>query len=79
MTAIMWNQYKRTALFMQGGIAITCIVSYFVTGGNWAAVLFFFGVMQVAALLGAAWGASIKHRKERNTQRRADRLPLNRR
>lgn len=76
MSAIMWNQYKKTALFMQIGIALTCIVAFFATGRQWPAVLIFFAVMQLAALLGAAWGASMKYRKERNIQRRAGKLPL---
>ena len=41
MTAIMWNQYKRTALFMQIGITLTCIVVFFATGRQWPLALLF--------------------------------------
>ncbi len=79
MNLVMWNQYKKTAPFMQLGIAVTCVGAYFATGGNWLGVLFFFVFMQVAAVLGAAWGASIKYRRERANQKRDQRLPLEQR
>jgi hypothetical protein len=74
----MWKQYKKTAAFMQAGIFLTCVGVYFATGRQLIAVLYFFLVMQVAAVLGAAWGASLKYRRERGAQRR-DELPLERR
>jgi hypothetical protein len=60
---------------MQCLILITCVVMYFVTGDLVPAAMYF-GVMQVAAVAGAAWGASIRARRQKATQRREDMLPL---
>ncbi len=75
----MWKQYKKTAAFMQAGILLSSVAVYFGTGWRLVPTLFFFLCMQVAAVLGAAWGASIKYRRERAAQRRDDGLPLERR
>jgi hypothetical protein len=77
MAITMWEQYKRTALVMQATILLACVGVYFMMGRQPLAVLVYFAVMQAAALFGAAWGASLKQRREMRG-RRDNRLPLER-
>lgn len=79
MSTAMWKQYKKTAPFMQCGILLVTICAYFATGRQLFAALVFFAVMEVAAVLGAAWGYSMTYRKQRNTEKRNASLPLQRR
>jgi uncharacterized membrane protein len=73
----MWEQYKKTARYMQSFILLACVAIYFITRQPMAVVIFF-GVMQFAALFGAAWGARIKYHSEQMARRRNE-LPLERR
>jgi uncharacterized membrane protein YqjE len=73
----MWEQYKRTARFIQAAILLTCVVVYFWTGGQLLAAITFFVVMQVGAIVGAAWGANFKRREAIAAARRGE-LPLER-
>jgi hypothetical protein len=73
MTLLMWEQYKKTARYMQAFILLACVAIYFTTG-QWMAVLIFFFMMQVSAFLGAAWGARIKERANEASRRRGDTL-----
>jgi hypothetical protein len=73
----MWEQYKKTAKFMQAFILLACVAIYFSTGRQLMAVLIFFLVMEIGALFGAAWGARIKNRTEAAARRRGE-LPLER-
>lgn len=71
----MWEQYKKTAPVMQATIIAASIIIYFITGRLWFVALMFFVMMQIGALLGAAWGARLKSR----IQGASNDLPLNRR
>jgi chromate transport protein ChrA len=73
MTLLMWEQYKKTARYMQALILLACVAIYFTTW-QWMAVLVFFVMMQVSAFLGAAWGARIKERANKAARRRGDTL-----
>ena len=70
----MWEQYKKTLPVMQATILIATIIIYFAASRQWPVALFFFIVMQVGALAGAAWGARLK----RKIKQRDDALPLER-
>jgi len=71
----MWAQYKRTARYVQATILLTCVAMYFVTGGQILAAMMFFAVMQVSAVVGAAWAANFKQRQA-IADARSGRLPL---
>lgn len=71
----MWEQYKKTALFMQIFILAVTVTVFFVTGRQWLPAVMLFAVMQVSGLMGAAWGARLRNRIRRSD----DELPLNRR
>lgn len=58
----MWEQYKKSAPYMQAFVVVVTAVFFFVTGRNWLAAVIIFLTMQVAALLGAWWGARIKRK-----------------
>jgi hypothetical protein len=58
----MWEQFKKTALLVQTSIVAACVAAYFLTGRQFEAALFFFLVMQVGAVFGAFWGASLRSR-----------------
>jgi hypothetical protein len=73
MTLLMWEQYKKTAKYMQSFILLACVAIYFTTW-QWMAVLVFFFMMEASAFLGAAWGARIKERANEAARRRGDRL-----
>jgi uncharacterized membrane protein YfcA len=76
MSAVMWKQYKKTAPFMQVGIVAVTLFAYFMTGKQLLPALVFFAVMELGALLGAAWGQSMTSRKERANAKRSGQLPL---
>ena len=61
----MWQHYRRTFLVTQILIAIVCSVAYLLVKAPPMAVLLIFVMMQVSAVFGAAWGASLKRRVER--------------
>ncbi len=71
----MWDLYKSTFRYMQCLILITC-VAVFLVSRQLIAVLSYFAVMEVAALLGAVWGASLRSRRRAAAQRRGEMLPL---
>jgi hypothetical protein len=64
MEALMWTQYKKTARFMQPGIAVIAIVAFFLSGRALPVALWLFMVMQVGAVLGAFWASNLKRRIE---------------
>ena len=68
----MWEQYRRTFFGVQTVIALVAISVYIFFGHQWLHAAAFFAVMQVSAVVGAAWGA----RLTRMLQRRSTRLPL---
>jgi hypothetical protein len=67
-----FEQYKKTFAGMQALIALVTIGVMVFIGVHWTQAAMFFGVMQVAAVLGAFWAARIKGL----AARRADALPL---
>ena len=73
----MWEQYKKTAKYMQAFIFLACIAIYFMTERQPIAVLTFFLVMQLCALMGASWGARLKYKTDVDARRRG-KLPLER-
>jgi hypothetical protein len=60
----MLERYKRTFFVTQAGIAAVAIAILIQSHRFFAAVAFF-GAMQVGALVGAVWAASLKRRIER--------------
>jgi len=71
----MWEQYKKTAKLIQPVIVIVCVAIYFMTGRQMLVAATFFVVMELGAVVGAAWGARLKRR----TMPREEELPLARR
>lgn len=68
----MWEQYRKTALRMQAMILLTGLAVYFFGAQQLAPALLLVTVMEVGAVLGALWAASLKSR----IQSRRDNLPL---
>ena len=64
----MWRQYRKTAARIQSMIVIVVIAVYFLSRREWGTTVAVFIVMQIAAVLGAAWGARLKSKIERQTQ-----------
>jgi hypothetical protein len=67
----MWQQYRKTLVPIQLFIFAAAITCYFVTR-LWPVAVTVFLIMQVGAVLGAAWAARLKA-KMRAAE---DRLPL---
>jgi hypothetical protein len=61
----MWQHYRKTFLVTQIIIVLLCVGAYFLARPPTLAVLFLFAMMQVFAVFGAAWAASLKRRIER--------------
>jgi hypothetical protein len=61
----MWQHYQRTFAGMQIMIAVVTVGIYFFLGRQMAAAVMFFIVMQIGALLGAAWAARLRRLMER--------------
>ena len=57
----MWEQYKKTALGVQVLIASISGVAWY-SSHHWEAAAFFFTVMQVFAVFGAAWGLRLRNK-----------------
>lgn len=55
----MWQQYKKTAFGVQVLIACVSAVAWY-TSRHWEAAAYFFTVMQVFAVFGAAWGVRLR-------------------
>ena len=68
----MWGQYRKTVVPMQLFIVALCAAALFVAKFHWLAVLVMFLVMQLGAVIGAWWAASL----QRRLAARQDRLPL---
>ena len=68
----MWEQYRKTVVLMQLFIVAACAAALFLAKFHWLAVLVMFVIMQLGAVMGAWWAASLQaaHRA------RQDRLPL---
>lgn len=60
----MWQHYRRALVPMQLFIAATCLAAYFLASVDWRAVVVVLAVMQVGALPGAAWAASLRRRAD---------------
>jgi hypothetical protein len=61
----MWEQYKRTFRSMQAlMIVVTLVVMSWTRTWTYAAA--FFAMMQVGAVMGAAWGHQLKNRIRRS-------------
>ena len=69
---VMWEQYRKTLVPMQLFILAACAAALFMARFHWIVVLLMFLVMQLGALGGAWWGASL----QRRVRARQDRLPL---
>ena len=67
----MWQQYRKTLVPIQLFILAASITCYFVTR-QWPVALAVFLIMEVGAVLGAAWAARLKNKMDRAN----DRLPL---
>jgi uncharacterized membrane protein YfcA len=63
----MWEQYKKTFLGMQCAIALIAYVIHTQTYRQWQTTAVFVAVMQVGALVGAAWASRLR-RKIQGTQ-----------
>jgi uncharacterized membrane protein YfcA len=63
----MWEQYKKTFLGMQFAIVMIAYVIHTQTYRQWQTTAVFVAVMQVGALVGAAWAARLR-RKIQGTQ-----------
>jgi hypothetical protein len=71
----MWQQYRRTLIPTQLFIVAVCVTVYFkATDHQWLPVAVIFLVMQLGALIGAAWATRLKRRLTAND----DALPLSR-
>ncbi len=68
----MWEQYRRYAVFNQLFIVAACATALWFLHWPWFVVLLVFLLMQLGALVGAAWGARLK----RKIEGQANRLPL---
>jgi len=62
----MWQQYKRTFTKTQAVIAAATIATYFYTGHMVARSAVFFVMMQIGAVLGAAWGTRLKRKVDQS-------------
>jgi hypothetical protein len=60
----MWQHYQKTFAGMQIMIAVVTAGIYFFVGRQMVAALTFFIVMQIGALLGAAWAARLRRAME---------------
>jgi hypothetical protein len=58
----MWDQYRKNFVGMQIVICLMTIAIYFLSGRQLGSAVTFLGTMQIAALLGAYWGHSLKQR-----------------
>jgi hypothetical protein len=76
MSAI-WERYRRTLIPTQVLILSVCAIAMFALHVPWQAAGVFFLVMQLGAVLGAAWGVRIQ-RKITNARNRRSDLPLGR-
>jgi hypothetical protein len=56
----MWQHYRRTFAGMQIMIAVVAFGIYLLMGRQIVAAVTFFMVMQIGALLGAAWAARLR-------------------
>jgi uncharacterized membrane protein YfcA len=70
----MWEQYRKTAVVMQGFIVAACAAMKYFMRLPWPAVAVMFVVMQLGALLGAWWGARLR----RKLTAQEEELPLRR-
>lgn len=68
----MWEQYRKTVVPMQLFILALCAAVLFFAKFHWLAVLLMFLIMQLGAVVGAWWAASL----QRRIRARQDRLPL---
>ena len=57
----MWEQYRKGLLATQLFIVTVCAILYFKHASP-AAILIFFVMLQVAALIGAKWAARVKRK-----------------
>ena len=71
----MWAQYRKTALRIQSMIVVVVIAVYFFNHRQWPTAIAVLVAMEIAAVLGAAWGARLKSKMDRESQQ----LPLHRR
>ena len=62
----MWEQYKRTFGKTQTAIALVTAATYLYLGQVAARSAVFFLVMQVGAVLGAAWGVRLRKKVDSN-------------
>jgi uncharacterized membrane protein YfcA len=58
----MWEQYKKTFAKTQAVIAMVAAATYFYMGQVPARTAVFFLVMQIGAVVGAAWGVRLKRK-----------------
>ena len=58
----MWDHYKKTFKSMQAGIAIATIVLYFGLHRQPRVTAVFFLMMQLGAVVGAAWAQRLRHK-----------------
>jgi hypothetical protein len=71
----MWTQYRKTLYPTQGFILALCLLAYLKFGVAPLGALWLFGVMQVAAILGAIWSVRLRRKIERALLRREQHLP----
>ncbi len=58
----MWEHYKKTFKSMQAAIAIATVVIYFGLHRMPAVTAVFFLMMQLGAVVGAAWAQRLRHK-----------------
>jgi hypothetical protein len=63
----MWAQYRKTLVVTQVLICLVTLAVYFGVHRLWALAFLYFLMMQVGAVLGAAWSLRLKRKMERST------------
>ena len=60
----MWQHYRKTFAAVQVMIAVVTAVVYFSVDRRWVAAMTYFAVMQVFAVVGAAWATRLRRLME---------------
>ena len=61
----MWEQYKKTFVLTQVLICLVTLAVYLGAHRLWVLAALYFFMMQVGAVLGAAWAVRLKRKVER--------------
>jgi len=70
----MWEQYRKNAVATQLFVITVCAMMLFFGGVAPVAVLVSLLVMEIGAVIGAAWGARLKRKFEARANRRLSAL-----